>query len=182
MLSYESALAAVVVLVPLMLIAAYLDLKYLRLPNWLALACLAAFLIIAIGDIMLNERTGMRWSLIGWRLLYALIVMVVGFLAFSLGLVGGGDVKMLAALVPFVAETDVSEVLVLYCIAAIVGVLGVWLLSYTKIGERTGWATWTTRNKRGRLNFPWGVALAATMLVYSVARLLSYPQLAAAPT
>ena len=54
MLSFEAAVAAAVVVVPLMLIGAYIDLKYLRLPNWLTLAMLAAFLLITSWDVIFN--------------------------------------------------------------------------------------------------------------------------------
>lgn len=180
MLSYEAALAAAMALVPLMLIGAYLDLRYLRLPNWLAIACFGLFLAIAVADIALNDATGMTWSLMGWRVLYGAIALVAGFVLFSVGVVGGGDVKLLAACVPFIAPIDLASVLVIYCVAALVGVLAVWLLNVSKLGARTGWATWATRNERGRLNFPWGVALAATMILYLVLRVLSYGDLAPA--
>lgn len=177
MLSYEAALAAAVALAPLMLLAAYTDLKYLKLPNWMALAALALFVVIAAGDILLNDETGMSWGIFGWRLLYAAIVLAAGFLLFSLGVVGGGDVKLLAALVPFIAIIDLDVVLLIYAASALIGVLVVWLLSRSGIGRRTGWATWASVNERGRLNFPWGVALASTMLIYTVLRVVSYSAL-----
>ena len=178
MLSFEAAVAAAAVTIPLMLIAAYLDLKYLILPNWLTLTMLVAFVLIAGGDALLNsDNTAMTLGNMGWRLLAGAITLVAGFMLFSLGAVGGGDVKLLAVSVPFFAPIDLDNVLLIYCFSALLGFGAIWLIEFSGIGPRSGWKAWSQRDRKGKPTYPWGIALAMTMIVYHLAVLaLRWPQ------
>lgn len=71
----------------LVLAAAFTDIKYRLIPNSLCLTIVAIWLPFAIfmtGDFLYPFVT-------------ALIVLVVGFAAYSRGILGGGDAKLLAA-------------------------------------------------------------------------------------
>lgn len=74
---------------PLLVVVAYYDLKYMRIPNILSIAVVALFglslIIIPPNDLMM-------------RLIVATAVFFIGLLAFGFRILGGGDVKILAAL------------------------------------------------------------------------------------
>lgn len=70
------------------LIAAIVDLRTRRLPNALAVA-------LFVSGLALNVFSG--WQAAGADLALVAIVIVAGTFAFSLKLIGGGDVKLLAA-------------------------------------------------------------------------------------
>lgn len=87
-------------LVPLLAYMAASDVKHMRIPNWLVLCMVAVFAIFA--PFMLDTDE------IVLRAGIATAVLVFGFVAFILGLVGGGDVKAIAALMLFVPANAIS--------------------------------------------------------------------------
>ncbi|MEM6824749.1 MAG: prepilin peptidase [Pseudomonadota bacterium] len=87
------ALLPLLLLAPLLVAVAWFDLRYLRIPNWLVVAALLLY-VVTVPLIGFEEA--------GLRLLAAFIVLAVGTVSFAFRLFGGGDVKMLAALVLFV--------------------------------------------------------------------------------
>ena len=87
------ALLPLLLLSPVLLAVAWFDLRYLRIPNWLVLTALALYVatIPFIG-----------WEEAALRLLAGAVVLALGTVSFAFRLFGGGDVKMLAALMLFV--------------------------------------------------------------------------------
>lgn len=81
---------------PILVVAAYCDLKFMRIPNALSLEAIALF---GLSGILIGLPE------VGWRLVAALAVFSVGTGAFAFRLVGGGDVKMLAALMLFIPSS-----------------------------------------------------------------------------
>jgi prepilin peptidase CpaA len=144
----------------LMGITAWYDLKYLRIPNWCVLAALGIFLV--------TGPWGLPLDVFGWRLLHAVIVLVLGFGLYTVssGHVGGGDIKMIAALTPFVPGSAVGFVLILFALLSFVGLVA---LRFAKamVGERkTGWAALDQRRF-----FPVGLLLGGTIMIYLVVEL-----------
>ncbi len=138
---------------PLLLLAGLYDLRQMRIPNWLNGALGLVFLATALAVHPLPE--------IGWRIAGALLVLVVGFGFFSLGRMGGGDVKMLAACALFVPAIHAGLVLQLLAVALAVG-LGAIHLGRLAIGERpTEW-----RSLRKGARFPMGVSIAGATIAY----------------
>lgn len=72
-----------------LLVAAFTDLRAFRIPNLVNLALAAAFPVAA----MISPQPIVWWS----HLAAAAILLIAGFTLFALGLFGGGDAKMLAA-------------------------------------------------------------------------------------
>jgi prepilin peptidase CpaA len=77
-------------LVALLALAALIDLRERRIPNWLTggIAALYPFYVLA-------SPIGIAWM---WGLAVAGAVFVFGFVLFARQLIGGGDVKLIAAM------------------------------------------------------------------------------------
>lgn len=84
------AIAALAVFVALLLIAAANDIASMTIPNWVSIALAALFPLFA-------------WALdfsgaqLAWHFAFGIGVLAIGIGLFSLGLLGGGDVKVIAA-------------------------------------------------------------------------------------
>lgn len=82
--------AFALVLSALLLLAAWIDFRQRRLPNWLA--GLILFLGIS-GTITVAGIAALSWSIA-----HALLALLIGFALFAMRLIGGGDAKTYAAL------------------------------------------------------------------------------------
>lgn len=76
--------------VALLLLAAANDIASMLIPNWISVAIFLAFPFAA-------AFAGMGWTEIAWCMGFSLAVLAIGVGMFSLGLLGGGDVKVIAA-------------------------------------------------------------------------------------
>lgn len=159
MLSEPAFWVALVAMLPLMAATAYLDLKFLKIPNWLVLAVLAVFLITGFW--------GLPTEIYVWRLIYAAIAIVIGFGLFAVGAMGAGDAKMIAALVPFIVPGDIAIVLVLYTATTIVMLAGLYGVKMISSGRETGWLALDQFQKpAARRMFPMGLIFATTVAIY----------------
>jgi len=156
MMETEALLAATAAMAVLMSVMAWYDLKALRIPNWTVLAVLAVFLVAGFW--------GLPWELVLWRLLHGVIVLFVGFGLYTIsgGNVGGGDVKMIAALTPFVAGLSaVGFVLITFALSAFAGLLLHRFARALIRGRTTGWAAFDQKRF-----FPAGLLLGVTIMIY----------------
>ena len=139
-----------------MAFAAATDLLTMRIPNRLTLGLCAAFLLIA-------PVAGLSWQDILSHLAAGSCMLLAGILLFSLGWVGGGDAKLLAAaslwlgfepLVPFLGY-----------VAIFGGALAIAILAYRSMPAGAlplpGWAARLHHKGEG---MPYGVAIAAGAL------------------
>ena len=106
MISVPALWVAFAAMLPLMVWAARSDLKTLKIPNVTVLAVLGVYLVTGLW--------GLPTDIFVWRLLHGFGVLVIGFVAFSVGFIGGGDAKMAAALTPFIVPADLGQFLILY--------------------------------------------------------------------
>ena len=151
-----SALAvATVAMAVLMAITAWFDLKALRIPNWCVLAVLALFLVTGLW--------GLPLDVFAWRLLHGVIVLVLGFGLYSVagGHVGGGDIKLIAALTPFIPGAHVGFVLLVFVLVCFAGLLIHRMVRAFLRGRKTGWAALDQRQF-----FPVGLLLGGTIMIY----------------
>lgn len=102
----------------LLLVACAFDLKAFRIPNAISLAVIVLFLIKALAMV-----DSMVWT--GHALAFALM-FVLGFAAFTFGLIGGGDVKLLSALALWFGISALPSLLTLTAIGG--GLFAVLLL------------------------------------------------------
>ncbi len=73
-----------------MIFATFYDLFTMTIPNKLTLALVVGFAILA-------PLAGMGWETMLWHVAIAAIALVIGFIFFSFGFMGGGDAKLIAA-------------------------------------------------------------------------------------
>ncbi|MBT6095451.1 MAG: pilus assembly protein CpaA [Rhodospirillaceae bacterium] len=132
-----------VILVGLLIWAAWQDLTRLKIPNTISLAVLGLFPLYAW-----TVPGEFPWLLAG---LIAAVLLVLGIIAFSRGLIGGGDVKLLAATALWAGPAQVLDFLFITAIAG--GVLGLLALASARMaGIGIG--------ALGDGKLPYGVAIA----------------------
>jgi prepilin peptidase CpaA len=129
------------ILAVLLCVAAVGDLRTREIPNWLngAIALLAIPLWFALGMSV--------WPDMVLHVAVALAVLLLFAFFFYLGAMGGGDVKMLAALALWLSPYAVVLLLVIMSIAG--GVLTLAMLVRQRM-----------RKSPGELEIPYGVAIA----------------------
>jgi prepilin peptidase CpaA len=83
-------LAILAIFPGVMVFAAISDMLTMKIPNLASLLLVIAFFIMAM-------TMGMQWSAIGWHTLAGILTLVVCFMFFNAGWIGGGDAKLAAA-------------------------------------------------------------------------------------
>ncbi len=139
------------VLSALLVLAACIDLKYRKLPNWLAGMIL---LVGIIGGAATFSAAGLGWSMV-----HAAIALVAGFGLFAIGMVGGGDAKTYAALAGnFTLGQGLS--LLAYTSAAMFVIAVPWIIA-ARIRRRSRKAAGKEITEDDFAKVPLGVAIAA---------------------
>ena len=151
--------ALVLVALPLLLAAAAgWDLASFTIPNFLQGALIACFIGFAAA-----ARLGAPD--IGLHLLAGFIGLAIGFTLFARGYIGGGDAKLFAAVVLWLGLKDLMS----YALVATVlgGVLTLALLALRRLPLPAFFArqSWILRLHDSKAGVPYGVALAAGVLV-----------------
>jgi prepilin peptidase CpaA len=126
--------------IALFIVAAYRDVKTFRIPNLLVatIAWLAVTRLIVIGD----------WSLAVYTIGASVLVLVVGFLLFWQGIVGGGDAKLITAAALLVGSPAlISFLLMMGICGAVVSVVALVI-------------HWASKQAKEKLIVPYGVAIA----------------------
>tara|TARA_R110002072_G_scaffold86541_5_gene195221 strand:- start:5 stop:526 length:522 start_codon:yes stop_codon:yes gene_type:complete len=149
----------------LMVVAAIWDVFSRRIPNLLPVIIALLYFVSAgaIGD----------WASIPWHLLCGLGVLVVGIFIFALGWLGGGDVKLLAALSLWAGPDQLLLLLLMTCLAggalALAFVLPVLILRKPALSGLIDWffvkvlkqpAPMLQTVRSMGLQLPYGVAIA----------------------
>jgi prepilin peptidase CpaA len=134
--------------------AAVIDMHSYRIPNWLTGLTALSFLPFAIWS-------GMGLQEIGLHYLTGLVLMLIGFIIFSLGGFGGGDGKLIAACGVWFGLVDSSTFLIssVYCGALLAIAMLVWTAFKFVVQLDLGDALPAIRNAMPKL--PYGIALAA---------------------
>jgi len=141
-------IASLTLLVLISLVAAYFDIRFRLLPNWLCIIALVAGLLISFA--------GGGLGAMGWSALHALIAFIIGAGLFALGWVGGGDVKYYAAIA---AWFELGQGLLLLTLVAFAGFLLAiaWFYFRHRIADLAG----DDRERRAELRkMPYGVAIS----------------------
>jgi len=153
---------ALLVFPTLVVYAACSDFLTMRIANWLVLALVAAYVVLAL----VAQRP---LAEIGISFAAAAAVLVLFFTFFAFGWIGGGDAKFVAAvtlwlgleqLLPYLVYSALlGGALTMFILGARTNVAAQWVVRFK-------WIEWLHNSKAG---VPYGIALA-------IAALLIYPQ------
>lgn len=144
---------------------AWSDMKFMKIPNRAVLALLAVWLVIGLLAVALSLLPVKAWAL---GLGLAAAVLVIGFVANAVGLVGAGDAKFAAAMAPFFVGGDLRMIAGLVA-ACLLGAFAAHRMARRIPAVRRGAADWLSWNHK---DFPMGLALAGTLIFYLFAQIL----------
>lgn len=144
---------------PIAIWVSWSDMKFMKIPNNAVLALAAVWLIVGLLLVLFKAMPFQTWAW-GWALLA--IVMVVGFVANMVSLLGAGDAKFAAAMAPFFVVGDIRTTLGLFAACLLAAFVS------HRVARRipalkpltTEWVSWTNKD------FPMGLALSATLLFH----------------
>lgn len=136
---------------PFLVAVAYFDLRYMRIPNMLSLILLAVFAMVAIvsppGDVMP-------------RVAVAAAVLAVGIVAFGFRLFGGGDVKVLSALMLFIPVWSIGIFALVFSASLLAGIVAITVMRRIRVLRHSTWTAFQT------VTFPMGISIALAGLVH----------------
>ena len=140
---------------PICLYAAWSDLARMKIPNATVLALLAVFAVMGPFALPLGEY-GLRW-------LHVAGVLLLGFTANALGVLGAGDAKFATAMAPFVAREDAGDFAVLFAVL-LLAAFAVHRALRTVPAIRNRVPDWESWHRGG--HFPLGLALGPSLILY----------------
>jgi prepilin peptidase CpaA len=138
--------------------ACFSDLFTMRISNRVCLAVLALFPAAAVSS-------GMEVATIGWHLLAGAAALAVSFTLFATGHVGGGDAKLVPAIVVWLGFDQMLEFVALFCVLG--GALTLGLLIARRQPLPSGLMTqpWIAKLHAPTTGVPYGVALGIAALI-----------------
>jgi prepilin peptidase CpaA len=141
----------------LMALAASSDLLTMTISNRLSLALTGGFFLLTV-------ITGVSLTAIGMHLAAAALVLTISFGFFSMGWIGGGDAKLVAATALWFGFDFLLDYLVYASLFG--GVLTVLLIQFRRLPLPAPLArqTWILRLHEAGGGVPYGIALAAAAL------------------
>lgn len=113
----------------ILIVASWQDLRTMRIANSLSVTAAAAFLPWALAGLALGKVTP---AAIGMAVACAAAVFAIGTVAFALGAVGGGDVKLLSATTLFAGPGLLPDLLLITALVG--GLIGLAILAGVPIG------------------------------------------------
>ena len=146
----------------LMVFAAFSDLLTMRIANWLVIAVVVAYFVLAL-------VARLDWSSVGIATAVAAATLAVSFAFFAFGWIGGGDAKLIAATVLWMGLGLLLQYLVYAALLGGVLTLAVLALRRQPLTPLIARQVWLERLHNPKTGVPYGIALA-------IAALLLYPQ------
>ena len=142
----------------LMAFAASSDLLTMTISNRLSIALAGGFGVLTI-------VSGMALPAIGWHLAAGALVLVVAFVLFAQGWIGGGDAKLAAATALWFGFDHLLDYLLYASLFG--GALTLLLLQFRhlRLPAKLAQQEWIQRLHEPTTGVPYGIALAAAALV-----------------
>jgi prepilin peptidase CpaA len=138
----------------LLVVAGWQDLRTLRIANRLSLATVVTFAVWAAAGLALGR---MSFTTLALAIACSVALFAIAVAGFAGGILGGGDVKLLAAASLFAGPAHIADFLVVTALSG--GVIGLALLAGAPIGPAAPANDGTVR-ERLRLGMPYGPAIA----------------------
>jgi len=141
--------------IPICIWVAWSDMKFMRIPN---VACYALFIsFLIIGPLIYDMQE------YGIRIAQGIVMLIAGFFITGIGLVGGGDSKFAAAMMPYIALKMIFPFLFIIAIMSFF-FIGLHKLIGITPGIKNYIKDWDSWNSKGM--FPFGVTLAGSLIAY----------------
>lgn len=133
---------------------AWNDMKFMKIPNLAVLALVVVFLVVGLATLPVDEFLR-RW-------LHLAVILLIGFICSTLGLLGAGDAKFAAAMAPFVAWADAAKMLYLLAAVVLAALITHRVLQRSKAFRKLtpDWKSWDNKD------FPMGLALGGALIAY----------------
>jgi prepilin peptidase CpaA len=145
-------LLPLVLAAPLLAWMAYSDLRFMRIPNWLVLGIVVVF-VVCLPFLSMVSITS--------RVIAAVCLLGIGFVTFAAGLFGGGDVKVLSALMLLIPPGTRVEFAMLFSVAMLLGIAVVLTVRLAPAASRSGWV-----GVRAKGMFPMGISISLAGLMH----------------
>lgn len=143
-----------------MVFAAISDMLTMKIPNAVSLVLVVSFFVLA-------AAMGMQWSIIGGHALAAVLMLIVCFILFNVGWIGGGDAKLAAATALWLGFGLLPNYGVFASIFGGVLTLAILQLRRMAMDGPLSETPWLARLREKNGGIPYGIALAAAgLMVY----------------
>lgn len=141
-----------------MLVAALSDLLTMTIPNRLSIILVLTFGPLAV-------VAGLPMEAVLTHLAVGVGILVVGFLLFSIGTLGGGDAKLLAAAGLWIGVANLFTFLLYVAVGG--GVLALCILLYRRLpmAAAASGPAWVVRLHGKETGIPYGIAIAGAALL-----------------
>ena len=140
---------------PFAIVAGVSDLRTMTIPNWVSLCLLTVFIGLSF--------FAFPWLNIAFRLAVMIGVFAVLFTLNQMGMMGGGDAKLLTVMTPFVAAGDWFNFVYYLAVWSIVTVVMHRIVMNTSLKDKyfSTWGSFQTKKK-----FPFGLPIALGFICY----------------
>jgi len=165
----DTIIMALLVVFPLcMVFATFYDIFTMKIPNFITLALVASFAICA-------PLAGMGWETALWHIAVSVGVLIVGFGLFSIGVMGGGDAKLLAASSLWFGTAFTLPYLLVACIIGGVLTFAVIVFRRLYLPASLLGVKWIARLYDRKSGVPYGAALGpAALYVFLASPWMAY--------
>ena len=152
--SADAAIWLMLGALPIVAWVIWTDLATMKIPNRAVMALVGVYAVVGVLTLPL--------PVFAWSWLNLAVVLVAGFLLSLTGGFGAGDAKFAAAMAPFIAPADAILVMMLLSALAIGTFIGHRIARQVPAvrAATPGWVSWERRD------FPFGIALAPTLIAY----------------
>ncbi len=154
--------AAALVMFPLLMAyAAFSDLFTMTIANWISILLVAGFVVVSLAVGMPLQ------TLVEMHLAAGLAVLVITFIFFARGWIGGGDAKLAAATAVWLGWENLPDYGLEASLLGAALTIGILLVRKRELPAPLMARTWIARLHRGGTGVPYGIALAiAGLSVY----------------
>ena len=141
---------------PICLYVAYTDMKAMKITNQAVVALFVVFAVVG--------QVALPFESYAWRYDHLTVALFAGMALNAFGAMGAGDAKFIAAAAPFVAITDLAQLMILFAAVLLIAFCAHRLAKHSPLRKLApDWESWhKTRD------FPMGLALGPTLVAYLV--------------
>ena len=137
--------------------AAFSDITRYQIPNWISLAIIADFVVIAAFGAISGTFEPLAMA---WRLGAGVALLIAGFGLFAANIIGGGDAKLLAASAVWFGWAGLFRYVILMTLLG--GLLAIVIIGLRRFAPPRAWSgqKWLANLRSGEHGIPYAIAIA----------------------